>query len=154
VMPRWFCFSTIKNCCADAAKKVTPECAFSAEQDLYRNSILCLQIANDACRTDDETKVDIPDPVPATYNGVKYGTYPRVWISPKTAVSLSDIRDVLTQVKSPKVVLSHDRVYYISPEHLCESILSPSPVALTQNELDSEQTPDNYKVRGYKPAKQ
>lgn len=141
IAPRWLCFSTVKNNCEDAAKRVTPECAFSAEQDLYSHSRQVLEMCLG------KQNVNYEAPIPTTYNGVTYPAECRVWISPESCVSITDVKEALESKKISQVQLNHNSCFKITPSSKCETVPMPAPVPISENDTN---VADNYKVRGYK----
>lgn len=100
-IPRWCCFSPVKNSLEDARKKASqglpPESALSGESDIYFQNAHWIQMAADPTDTADVQcgNISIAEPEPVTFGGVQYQMGPRIALCPSWAVSLQQMREKL-----------------------------------------------------------
>ncbi|KAH0488565.1 MAG: hypothetical protein KVP17_000998 [Porospora cf. gigantea B] len=92
LLPRWLCFSTVKNASIDAAAKQqaggVPESAFSGEMELFNCHSRLLSLATEA-------KSSLVDAAPRhteTWLGVTEKVPPMVFLKPSAGVSLEEIK--------------------------------------------------------------
>ncbi|CEL97994.1 unnamed protein product [Vitrella brassicaformis CCMP3155] len=102
-LPRWYCFSTVKNNVKDAAAKakggLPPEAPYTGEMDMYANAGQLLSIAGKAVGSE----VVLGEPVEVTYLDIPYMMGPRIVLKPSFAVSIEDMKEKL---KSGKINIS------------------------------------------------
>ncbi|KAH0486693.1 MAG: uncharacterized protein KVP18_000597 [Porospora cf. gigantea A] len=92
LLPRWLCFSTVKNASTDAAVKQqaggVPESAFSGEMELFNCHTKLLSLAAKA-------KSSLVDAAPGhteTWLGVTKAVPPMVFLKPSAGVSLEEVK--------------------------------------------------------------
>lgn len=116
-LPRWCCFSPVKNSLEDAGKKTAqglpPESALSGESDLYFQNAEWMQLACSAAAGGGQggEQVDIPNPEPVVFGGVQYQMGPKVVLCPSWAVSIAQMREKL---KNANIKISKKSVLIIS----------------------------------------
>lgn len=100
---RWIAKTSVKNNLEDARKKVPPECALSAEADLYACNARLLQLCGD---------VTIAAPEEVTFLGITAKLGPQIVINPSFAISLeelkSKVRGKISISKGSTLVLEGD----------------------------------------------
>lgn len=174
ILDRWFCFSTVKNGLAVAKQKLdagnSPECAFSAESDLYQANVQCLRIACDQLLI----KCSCAEPKTVEFQGIRYPLGPRLFIDPLFGLTISQIKSKLQKGAAKEVSISdRSSVGIIGPAQfsaLCVDgslrIVAPiggitnlgnvtiknEGVSLESVDVNDKNVPLNYRVRGYRPA--
>ncbi|KAL8436521.1 hypothetical protein ACSSS7_001658 [Eimeria intestinalis] len=116
-LPRWCCFSPVKNSLDDARKKASlglpPESALSGEADFYYQNAQWMRVAvaaGDASHSE-SGHVDIAEPEPVTFGGVQYQMGPRISLCPSWAISLNQMREKL---QGANVKIARDRTWNTS----------------------------------------
>lgn len=100
-IPRWCCFSPVKNSLEDARTKASqglpPESALSGESDIYFQNAQWMQMAVDPTGAADVQcgSISIAEPEPVTFGGVQYQMGPRIVLCPSWAVSLQQMQEKL-----------------------------------------------------------
>jgi len=84
-LDRIFCFTCVKNAIDDAKTKKPPDCALSAEADIYACNAKLLGLAG--------AKIEAPETV--DFLGIKAEVGPRVVMSPSFGISLEQIKEKL-----------------------------------------------------------
>ncbi|CAJ1461485.1 unnamed protein product, partial [Effrenium voratum] len=84
-LERLMSFTCVKNNLADAVKKNPPDCALSAETDIYACNAQMLELAG-------EGKVQIEAPEDVSFLGVTAKLGARIILAPSFAVSLEDMK--------------------------------------------------------------
>jgi len=84
MLERLLCFTCVKNALEDAAKKIPPDCALSAEADIYACNARLLSLAGD--------DVEIEGAEDVTFLGVTAKFGPRIMLKPSFGVSLEDMK--------------------------------------------------------------
>jgi len=84
-LERLMSFTCVKNNLADAAKKNPPDCALSAEADIYACNARLLQLAG-------EGKVEIAPPKAVTFLGITADIGARIILAPSFGISLEDMK--------------------------------------------------------------
>lgn len=84
-LERLMSFTCVKNNSADAAKKNPPDCALSAEADIYACNARLLQLAG-------EGKVEIAPPKAVTFLGITADIGARIILAPSFGISLEDMK--------------------------------------------------------------
>ncbi|CAL1127632.1 unnamed protein product, partial [Cladocopium goreaui] len=94
-LERRMSFTCVKNNLADAAKKNPPDCALSAEADIYACNARLLELAG-------EGKVSIGSPSKVSFLGISADIGARIILAPSFGISLEDMK---TKIKG-KVTIS------------------------------------------------
>ncbi|CAK9103441.1 unnamed protein product [Durusdinium trenchii] len=94
-LERLMSFTCVKNNLADAAKKNPPDCALSAEADIYACNARLLELAG-------EGKVKIAQPKDVSFLGITASIGARIILAPSFGISLEDMK---TKIKG-KVSIS------------------------------------------------
>jgi len=94
-LERLMSFTCVKNNLADAAKKNPPDCALSAEADIYACNARLLELAG-------EGKVSIESPSKVSFLGISADIGARIILAPSFGISLEDMK---TKIKG-KVTIS------------------------------------------------
>lgn len=81
-LDRLMCFTCVKNNLADAAKKRPPDCALSAEADIYACNAQLLSLAG--------ADVEIEPPEDVTFLGITAKVGARIVLQPSFGISLED----------------------------------------------------------------
>eukprot|EP00931_Biecheleriopsis_adriatica_P090263 TRINITY_DN6427_c0_g1_i1.p1 TRINITY_DN6427_c0_g1~~TRINITY_DN6427_c0_g1_i1.p1 ORF type:complete len:580 (-),score=160.43 TRINITY_DN6427_c0_g1_i1:54-1793(-) len=87
-LERLMSFTCVKNNLADAKTKKPPDCALSAEADIYACNARLLQLAG-------EGKVEIEDPEDISFLGITAKIGARIVLQPGFAISLEHMKDKL-----------------------------------------------------------
>ncbi|CAJ1441087.1 unnamed protein product [Effrenium voratum] len=102
-LDRWIAKTSVKNNLADARKKQPPECAFSAETDIYACNTRLLQLAGD---------VEVETPSETTFLGITANLGAQIVLQPSFAISLeqlkSKIRGKIVISKRSTLILEGD----------------------------------------------
>ncbi|KAL8450764.1 hypothetical protein Emag_003052 [Eimeria magna] len=116
-LPRWCCFSPVKNSLDDARKKAAlglpPESALSGEADFYYQNAQWMRVAvaaGDGSHSE-SGHVDIAEPEPVVFGGVQYQMGPRISLCPSWAISLNQMREKL---QGASVKIARESVLLIS----------------------------------------
>lgn len=88
------CFTCVKNNLKDAATKTPPDCALSAEADIYACNAKLLQLAGQLAGQD----VRIEPPGEVSFLGIKASIGARIVLEPSFAVSLEQLKE---KIKGP-----------------------------------------------------
>jgi len=89
-LERQMCFTCVKNNLTDAAKKKPPDCALSAEADIYACNARLLSLAG--------PKVEIAEPAEVEFLGIHALIGARIVLMPAWGISLEDMK---SRVKGP-----------------------------------------------------
>merc|ERR1711988_584853 len=84
MLDRLMCFTCVKNNLEDAAKKRPPDCALSAEADIYACNARLLQLAG--------ADVKIEEPEQVSFLGVKAEIGARIILKPAFGISLEQMK--------------------------------------------------------------
>ncbi|KAL8425589.1 hypothetical protein Efla_004424 [Eimeria flavescens] len=132
-LPRWCCFSPVKNSLEDARKKAAlglpPESAFSGEADLYFQNAQWMRVAvagSEGAQADCAT-IAIADPEPLCFGGVQYQMGPRISLCPSWAVTLNQMREKL---QGANVKIARESVLIISGDVKIHNLVLDGALAL------------------------
>jgi UDP-sugar pyrophosphorylase len=89
-LERQMCFTCVKNNLTDAAKKNPPDCALSAEADIYACNARLLSLAG--------PEVEIAEPAQVDFLGIHALIGARIVLMPSWGISLEDMK---SRVKGP-----------------------------------------------------
>ncbi|CAJ1340987.1 unnamed protein product [Effrenium voratum] len=93
-LDRWIAKTSVKNNLADARKKQPPECAFSAETDIYACNTRLLQLAGD---------VEVEKPSETTFLGITANLGAQIVLQPSFAISLEQLK---SKIRGKTIVIS------------------------------------------------
>jgi len=158
-LDRLMCFTCVKNNLADAAKKRPPDCALSAEADMYASNAMLLKLAG--------TDVEVEAPDTVSFLGISADIGARVILKPSFAVSLEQMKakvqgKVRISKRSSLVLegnasidgLDLDGALIVAGTGvLKDKVVKNAGLPLTpipDEELSAQ--PPSYRIRGYKPA--
>ncbi|CDJ45295.1 UDP-N-acetylglucosamine pyrophosphorylase, putative [Eimeria tenella] len=121
-LPRWCCFSPVKNSVEDARKKAAsdlpPESALSGEADLYyqnaqwmKLAVACSSSSSSSSGGSSSGSVVIAEPKPVCFGGVKYQMGPKIVLCPSWAISLLQMKEKL---QGANVQIQQDSALVIS----------------------------------------
>jgi len=107
-LERLMCFTCVKNSLDDAKTKNPPDCAFSAESDIYECNAKLLRLAG---ATIEESK-------PVTYLGITRNMGARIIMEPSFGISLEDIK---SKIKG-KVSISRNSVFVVEGDVVIDGL--------------------------------
>jgi UDP-sugar pyrophosphorylase len=153
-LDRGMCFTCVKNNLADAATKKPPDCALSAEADIYACSAQLLRAAGD--------DVDIEAPDTVEFLGISAQIGARIILKPEFAISLNDMKKKIKgkiRISKRSTLILHQNAT-IDGLELDGALELRSPVkdAAVKNdgcplvaipEADLPSQPPSLKIRGY-----
>lgn len=122
-LDRLMCFTCVKNNLEDAAKKNPPDCALSAEADIYACNAQLLRLAG--------SDVEIESPEDTSFLGVSAKIGARIVLAPEWAISLEQMKERV----SGKIRISKKSTLYVEGESNIHGLELDGALALKSTDV-------------------